>query len=176
MKKMTLFLGLVLLVASFPYSALAQKKYRYIKREHGVKLTGNAQVPFKNLNATALSVDLEYTYNIKGLVEVGPYVGFDRSGNGSFFAGGLKSEYNIIKNTGKRRFIPAVGITLGVVGNTAPAAGVHASFKLFPAKRTAFVTTVGYQLTLQPNFGFNFGGAQHGADVKIGYAYYFDFY
>ena len=45
MKKYFLFINLFLMVfVALPFTASAAKKYRYIKREHGVRFQGNTNV------------------------------------------------------------------------------------------------------------------------------------
>ena len=139
-------------------------------------------VPGFNLQANLAGA---YAYNWKGMVEVGPYFDLSASVNQGFtfnsWAVGLLVEYNFIKNRGKRSFIPALGLTAGINNskeNISPgmhlALGVHASLKSFVAKRTAFISTVGYQL--HTPFNAFFRSMSHNAEVSMGFSYYFDFY
>ena len=177
MKKYILSLPLlVLLVATWHVPALAQKKYRYIKREHGVKFQGNVPLQIK---ATGFhwSADFQgaYAYNWKGFVEVGPYFGVGAA-SATGLTGwnvGLLIEYNIIKNRGKRKLIPAIGIQGGVMndGVLQYEGGAHATLKWFVAKRTAFITNLQYDLVTPLPVALS-----HKVNLSMGFSYYFDFY
>ena len=180
MKKYILSLPLLaLLVATWHVPALAQKKYRYIKREHGVKFQGN--LPFK-LNANGFQWDADfqgaYTYNWKGFVEVGPYFGVSANsatvGLLTDWKVGLLVEYNIIKNRGKRKLIPAIGIQGGVINDGLAfqySGGAHATLKWFVAKRTAFITNLQYDMVTPLPFV-----PAHHINLSMGFSYFFDFY
>ena len=181
MKKYFLYVNLIAILATvWTVPALAEKKYRYIKREHGVKFQGS--VPVVIANPLSFSADFKgaYAYNWKGFAEVGPYfqLALDNSAGFSIskWAVGILGEYNFIKNRGKRKFIPSVGIqfgvTGGVVGSIQGMGGVHASLKSFVAKRTAFITNLQYDLVAP----FNFSTMSHQVGLDMGFAYYFDFY
>ena len=203
MKKLFLFLNLffILFIAGTGES-LASKKYRYIKREHGVRFQGH--IPMSVIrSAFALKAHFggAYAYNWKGWAEIGPYfdLGAEMSGGFSLsrWSFGLLGEYNFIKNRGKRKLIPSLGLTVGAVDdrtnptptagavddrtNPTPTAGgphlalgVHVSLKSFVAKRTAFITTLGYSLQT-PTSGL-FQSLTHHPSVKMAFSYYFDFY
>ena len=180
MKKLFLFFNLFfILFVLGAGESFASKKYRYIKREHGVRFQGNIPMSFGpgfRLNANLSGA---YAYNWKGMLEVGPY--FDlgvESLRVSNWAGGLLLEYNFIKNKGKRKFIPALGLT---VGATDPGGlglhfdlGAHVSLKSFVAKRTAFISAVAYRL--HTPFSGIFTHMNHNANIRMGFSYYFDFY
>ena len=176
MKKLFLFLNLffILFVLGVGES-FANKKYRYIKREHGVRFQGNIPMSFGQgfqLNANLAGA---YAYNWKGMLEVGPY--FDLGiANMSIagWSGGLLIEYNFIKNRGKRKLIPSFGLTVGANNLNLFDLGAHVSLKTFVAKRTAFITTVGYNL--HTPFSAMFSSRFHNADISMGFSYYFDFY
>ena len=181
MKKLFLFLNLFLLL-SVTGESFASKKYRYIKREHGVRLEGR---DFVNMSFPGfmLNFDLSgaYAYNWKGMVEVGPYFELGAgTSNGPFqinsWAAGLLVEYNFIKNRGKRKLIPSLGLTLGAnkMDFLNFMAGLHFSLKSFVAKRTAFITTLGYSFHTPINFQFQ--SMEHHVDIGMGFSYYFDFY
>lgn len=184
MKKLFLFLNLFFIIFILGVGeSFANKKYRYIKREHGVRfLTGNIPMSFNR--GFSLSADLGgyYTYNWKGRLEIGPYfdLGMTTTGRGfelNNWTAGLLAEYNFIKNRGKRKHIPSFGLTVGAdksfdVPNFA--VGVHTSLKSFVGKRTAFITSLGYSLHTPINDFFRI--MEHHGNIMVGFAYYFDFY
>ncbi|MCY4512205.1 MAG: hypothetical protein OXB86_00790, partial [Bdellovibrionales bacterium] len=111
MKKSLLYLSLIsMILVALPQVSFAKKKYRYIKREHGLKVDWRfpGQIMDKQEFMNNLKFEFNYTYNWKGFVEVGPYlnVGTDDSAKW-MVGGGLLVEWNIIKNRGKRVLIPA---------------------------------------------------------------------
>ena len=182
MKKLFLFLNLFLLMfVAGTGKSFASKKYRYIKREHGVRFQGNIPMSFQGFTWNA-NLAGAYAYNWKGMIEVGPYFALAAgTSSGAFqlnsWAGGLLVEYNFIKNRGKRKFIPALGVTVGASkGGVGPelALGAHVSLKSFVAKRTAFITTLAYRLHT-PVSGI-FTSMIHHVEPRMGFAYYFDFY
>ena len=206
MKKLFLFLNLFfILFVLGAGESFANKKYRYIKREHGIRFQGNIPMSLINQGFSAgINLTGAYAYNWKGMVEVGPY--FDlgagmHSGNPfqlRSWSAGLLAEYNFIKNRGKRKFIPSLGLTVGTTNQglnliskdhknntnilTAESSqglnltlGVHISLKHFVAKRTAFITTLGYSLHTPFNNFFKIMN-HHGTIGSIGFSYYFDFY
>lgn len=187
MKKTLLLLSLAAVcLAGLPEISEAKKKYRYIKRAHGIKLLhGGYDIMFGGQDgagpAGQLNLSGAYAWNWKGLIETGPYFslgvavppGFQISG----WSAGLGVEYNFIKNRGKRKLIPAFGIKLGARsggsggadGNVEPVLTI----KSFVSKRTAFLTSLSYALGI-PGFT-NFQGMYHNVSVKLGFAHYFDF-
>ena len=181
MKKYFIYINLLTtIIAVWALPSLAQKKYRYIKREHGVKFQGS--IPMTIANPLSVSVNFQgaYAYNWKGFVEVGPYfkLGLDAAPAFSLthWAVGLMGEYNFIKNRGKRKLIPSLGLQLGAMseGTLQATGGAHGSLKWFVAKRTAFITSLQYDL-VTPMSGF-FTSLGHQVDLSMGFSYYFDFY
>ena len=179
MKKSLLFLSLIsIFFFALPEASLAKKKYRYIKREHGVRFQGN--LPISVLpNRAEISLAGSYTYNWKGRIEVGPYFNFESTIIPKVFVSdysiGALIEYNIVKNRGKTKFIPSVGLKLGIAdGGTKLATGVYTSMKFFVATRTSFITTIEY-MTAVP-YSFNFASLTHNVNIAGGFSYYFDFY
>ena len=183
MKKYFLFVALFSVAfLSLPNSAEARKRYRYIKREHGVKFEWR-KPSFNFDSGFKMNIDFEgaYTYNWKGMVEAGPYFGLKYSTaiRTMGYNGGLIVEYNIIKNRGKRKWVPAVGLKIGAEGNNTEgvkiAGGVHGAMKIFVGKRTPFTIALGYRLTVPPVQGM-FQQMSHNLDLSMGFSYYFDFY
>lgn len=183
MKKPFLFLNLffLLFVGGVGTFASAQKKYRYIKREHGVRFQGN--IPMKiDIGSFSLSTQFQgaYTYNWKGMLEVGPYFSLSSSLPPlaiNTWGGGLLAEYNIIKNRGKRKFIPTLGLKLGAWAEPAIylSMGPHGALKFFVGKRTPFIISLGYSL-LTPITAPFAGGISQRINISMGFSYYFDFY
>ena len=132
-----------------------------------------------------------YTYNWRGMLEFGPYFDFAAEFNPfqtHNIAGGVLLEYNIIKNRGKRKFIPAIGISLGGQSGGAregfdysgtsdfkASGGVHGALKIFVDKRTPFTIMLGYKL-LTPTSSFFFKPCLMISFFATGFSYYFDFY
>ena len=182
MKKYFLFFSLFLmLVWSWIPSVSAQQKYRYIKREHGVHFQGNIPMSFSNGFNLAAMLSGAYTYNWKGMVEAGPY--FKVNSNLvpwalNEWSGGILGEYNIIKNRGKRKLIPAVGFKVGMLnagaGNQLQM-GPYGALKIFVGKRTPFTVSLGYVLLTPLQSPFT-GGVFHTAELAMGFSYYFDMY
>ena len=191
MKKYFLFFAVFCMTAIIlPNSALARKKYRYIKREHGVKFEWRK--PSVNLsNGLSMNIDLEgaYTYNWKGMLEAGPYFGLQYNSGSRYnnkytnnpapliYNSGLILEYNIIKNRGRRKWIPALGLKFGVNNSESILSfetGAHGALKIFVGKRTPFTIAAGYRL-VTPFQGI-FQQFSHNVDISMGFSYYFDFY
>ena len=178
MKKF-LYLNLLIIFTTVWTVPSVAKKYRYIKREHGVKFQGNIPITVAPTNVSA-NFQGAYAYNWKGFVEVGPYFKLgltaDPIFNFSNWSAGLMGEYNFIKNRGRRKFIPSLGFQLGVIGQEGLQAtgGVHASLKWFVATRTAFITTAQYDLVTP--FAGLFSSLGHQVDLNMGFSYYFDFH
>ena len=184
MKKLFLLSGLLsLFVLTFSGNAYAKKK-RYIKRMHGAKIHWNI-VPFEKSstgNSGMFDVDLAYSYNWKGMIEAGPYFGIkgvhlpsfslDYLGVGAFV------EYNFIKNKGKKKMVPSVGLRIGTkkAQTWQLALAPYVSFKYFVAKRTPIIATLGYEGSNAFSSLTNFGVMTHSSFFMGGFAYYFDFY
>ena len=191
MKKILLFTIPLILFASLPGMSVAKKKYRYIKREHGLKVLGGiptATIPISTETSSTEAIiylDTSYQYNWKGLLEFGPYIFLSYDLLPSFstndYGVGVLGEYNIIKNRGKRKLIPSVGITLGIDkhkegsdNNIGGSAGVYGVLKWFVDKRTPFVVKLSYRL-VTPFNGF-FTSFAHKPSFTFGFSHYFDFY
>ena len=184
MKKYFLFFNLLLMLfAAWTGVALAEKKYRYIKREHGVRFQGDIPMNFGSGNSMSADLNLKgaYAYNWKGLLEFGPYFQLD-TGIVPFsiksWSSGLLLEYNIIKNRGKRKFIPAVGLNLGASnpGTLSLSMGPYGALKIFVGKRTPFTITLAYNLLTPLTAPFVGGVMSHNVNLSMGFSYYFDFY
>ena len=186
MQKHFLFFNLFfVLFLSWSPIASAKKKYRYIKREHGVRFQWDNPMSIAGTpgGLTAeLNIQGAYTYNWRGMIEAGPYFKIDSSydGNNGFtfneFDGGVLVEYNIIKNRGKREFIPAIGLSLGANSNQVfqLSGGIHGALKVFVAKRTSFVVMLGCKILTPMDQPFQV--LSYHPYTSMGFSYYFDFY
>ena len=163
-------------------TAVAAKKYRYIKREHGVRFHGDIPLSFPGFS---MDVNLQgaYTYNWRGMLEFGPYFQLKGSKETTPFidnwGAGLLVEYNFIKNRGKRKFIPALGLNIGVKGEAGLKLAVGPQFtaKYFVGKRTAFTAKVAYSFNAPFRNFMDKTQWRHNVDISmIGFSYYFDFY
>ena len=187
MKKLFLLSSLLSLFAlAFSGNAYAKKK-RYIKRMHGAKINLNI-IPFEkssNTKSGGLDADLAYSYNWKGMIEVGPYFGIKwiylPASVLENLDLGVFVEYNFIKNKGKKKMVPAAGLKIGtkkIKGDTAwkLALAPYVSLKYFVAKRTPIITTLGYEGSSAFSSISNFSTWTHSSFLMVGFAYYFDFY
>ena len=184
MKKTLLLLSLLSVsLAGLPRVSEAKKKYRYIKRAHGVRLLngGFDMTIGGGSTSSAANFGGAYTFNWKGMVEVGPYFHLAPVIQPEFNLGeyqvGLLLEYNFIKNRGKKKAVPALGLKLGIKGAAAGginlAAGPHVAGKFFAAKRTALLVSLGYLAVIPTDFDFQ--SMLHDVDFSFGFAHYFDF-
>ena len=185
MKKYLLYINLLTLFAAVlgTLPSLAQKKYRYIKREHGVKFQGNVPITITTNTEVSATFQGAYAYNWKGFVEAGPYfkLSLEEQPFPNFgvehWAVGLMGEYNFIKNRGKRKLIPSLGLQLGAMSKDSllqATGGVHGTLKWFVDKRTAFITNL--QFDLVTPFSSFFRQREYQVDLSMGFSYYFDFY
>lgn len=194
MKKLSFNLFL-LFVLSWPCVSLAAKKYRYIKREHGVQFQGSFPALITNQIAWGGDARGAYSYNWKGWVEFGPYFGLQASflpmpPAVTGWKAGLTAEYNIIKNRGRRKLIPSIGISFGGENATSAASddvnfsqsglslamGGHGALKIFVGKRTPFTIKVAYVFLTPMSAPFQPGSLSHRIEPTMGFSYYFDFY
>ena len=186
MKKSLLFLmlsSIVLIGLGFPEESEAKKRYRYIKREHGLKVQGNlnTQLPSADNGAFVGSLEnfaLAYSWNFKGMIEVGPHVELQGLNLTSFHTNawdaGIHIDYNIIKNRGKRKYIPAVGLKMSYGDGNYINTAVSAALKTFVGHRTPIYLSLDYRVNNL--LGAFRGQFDHGLNVSVGIGYYFDFY
>ena len=76
--------------------------------------------PFEKTGSAAATgtfdIDLAYSYNWKGMIETGPYLGLEGQHLGGFAVDmqlGAFVEYNFIKNKGKKKTVPSAGLKIG---------------------------------------------------------------
>ena len=183
-KNLFLFAASLFLSLALASPDAEARKKRYIKRMHGVKAVAFI-VPYqRGPGGTSGDYDLElaYSYNWKGMIEFGLHgniAGSHIGGNGlEGWGAGLHAEYNFIKNKGKKRFVPALGLKFGADQISSAqylSVAPYLSLKYFVAKRTPFIFSAGYDLNL-PFTALNFQQATHSSFLEGGFAYYFDFY
>lgn len=194
MKNLSLFfIAMAVCTFGFSDSAEAKKRSRYIKRMHGAKINWNI-VPYVKEGGEGAAtdamgtgaIDLAYSYNWKGMIEVGPYLGVAWTHLPKFNLMGLPvgifAEYNFIKNKGKKKMVPSAGLKIGASFSKAAEQDMaikvdiapYVSLKYFVAKRTPLIATVGYKYST-PTSAF-FKKHIHGSFFMGGFAYYFDFY
>ena len=156
MKKYFLFFNLLfLLFVAWTWTASAAKKYRYIKREHGVRFEGSVPMTYSSQGFTA-STNLKgaYAYNWKGMFEFGPYFDLGLAFKPyalNYWNGGLMAEYNFVKNRGRKKYIPSIGLSFGAaqlssnnnIAGTMLAGGIHGSLKIFVGTRTPVYSDFG---------------------------------
>lgn len=185
MKKHSLLFGLLISgLLVLPWSVFAKKR-RYIKRQHGAKFSWNLpnyQVHPAGGPEAVTDLYAAYTYNWKGRVEFGPYVGFAAKvapfGFDKYSAG-LAVEYNFVKNQGRWRYIPALGLAGGIegiggeTGGLKYAVGFLPAMKFFVGKRTPFTVSIGYKMLIDTAGGTT--AINHNVVGSMGFSYYFDF-
>lgn len=183
-KKSLLFMALASIVfAGFPQTSFAKKRYRYIKREHGLKFQGNFNInvpPNQRFALVINNLQTAYSYNWKGMIEVGPYFSIANAELANFSSGswnaGLLVDYNIIKNRGKRKYVPSVGMKLGYGNQANVNVSFAAAIKYFVATRTPIYLALDYNVKNLMGVISNPRGFEGSIDISTGIAYYFDFY
>lgn len=183
MKKSLLLLNLIsMILIALPQVSFAKKKYRYIKREHGVRVSldwPKGEITPNMKLTDELNFNFTYTYNWKGFLEVGPYLKVEKESSWMVDSG-LLVEWNIIKNRGKRALIPAVGLKIGAddfTGTLAGHIGFPLSLKFFAGERNFRTPLI---ITVEPYIeapGFtSFTPLTVKINTTVGFEYYFDFY
>ena len=173
-------------MSSMGMDGMRKKRYRYRKRTHRVQVGLNF-VPWNQDKSTdfaknlKLDLDLLYGYNL-GYLEFGPNVSIQHQPGSNFnvqnmaIGFGAWAEGNFIKNTRKKKLIPALGLKANYVregaGNNL-LLSPYVAIKLFPASRTGLVLNLGfdYQTPFKQFFKSNFMGL----NVSLNYAHYFHF-
>ena len=163
---------------------MRKKRYRYRKRTHRVQV-GLDFIPWsqdrdnKNLY---LNLDLLYGYN-GGYFEVGPNISVMHPARSRFdtremeFGIGVWGEGNFIKNTRKKKLIPALGLKANYlradVDNNLNhlLLSPYLSIKLFPASRTGLVFNINYDI--RTGFKKLFDPVKMGLGFGLNYVHYF---
>ena len=157
-------------------TGMRKKRYRYRKRTHRVQVGVDSMIPFEKTSSdTKLSLHLMYGYNA-GMFEVGPNIAVDGEINKLNFSGGLFAEFNIIKNTRKEKFVPAIGLKanfkrLGKQNNLL--LSPYLALKYFPASRTGLILNINYDIVTP--FDRIFKDMDMSINLSLAYAHYFHF-
>ena len=158
---------------------MRKKRYRYRNRTHRVQVAANI-VPWSQNSDKNLFIDLDlmYGYNA-GFFEIGPNLRFMSPGDGkikvNLFAG-LWGEFNIIKNTRKEQFVPALGLKANYVNMNNKHSlllSPYLALKYFPASRTGLILNINYEIVTP--FDRLFSKMEMGLAVSVAYAHYFHF-
>ena len=162
-------------------SGMRKRRYRYRKRTHrvqvGADITPWNQENDKNM---LISLDLLYGYNA-GMFEIGPNFSFMSKAGNSFavkaIEAGLWGEFNIIKNTRKEQFVPAIGLKANYVNegrnDNRLLLSPYLALKYFPASRTGLVMNISYDI--QTKIDQLFEKMNMGINISLAYAHYFHF-
>ena len=193
MNKAILFIlaGIVSLVVAMPFhvpvaqaedmsmNGMRKKRYRYRKRTHRVQVSVDASPWNKDSDKNQFfDVDLLYGYNA-GFFELGPNIGLSSPGGGRIKLNlevGIWGEFNMIKNTRKEEFVPAIGVKASFINmknNNDLLLSPYLSVKYFPASRTGLVLNLNYDIVTPFNNLFN--KTEMGITVSLAYVHYFHF-
>ncbi len=158
---------------------MRKKRYRYRKRTHRIQWMVN-YVPWHRDDKYKHFINLGviYGYNF-GHFELGPYVRAFSQGGGNIqfldLSLGGWVDFNIIKNTRRNKFVPALGVQAGYLFKDRRTHNFilspRASFKYFVASRTGVVLSVYYETFSQ--FQRIFRNMQYGIGVSMAYVHYF---
>ena len=150
--------------------SMRKKRYRYRQRTHRVQVSGEG-VFYKDVSVGA---GLLYGYNF-GYFELGPNVDFNWQRGGDLDWGvGLYAEFNIIKNTRKEKFVPAIGFKANYLKDNKLKVAPHLALKYFPASRTGLILNVRADMIApMSKLGDLLKGVSVGWDLA--YAHYFHF-
>ena len=158
---------------------MRKKKYRYRKRTHRVQV-GASVIPWNEDSKKNLFIDFDllYGYNA-GHFEIGPTIGLNSKGGGRIdleMEAGIWGEFNMIKNTRKEKFVPAVGLKanyLKMGNNNDLLLSPYLAVKYFPASRTGLVLNIAYDIVTP--FDRLFDDMDMGINFSLAYAHYFHF-
>ena len=188
-----MFLGFLSLLVAIPVSmpiiaqaeegmassmdGMRKKRYRYRKRTHRVQVGANAIPWHTNADKNMfIDADLLYGYNF-GHFEFGPNIGLSFADKKlQMLEAGLWGEFNIIKNTRKEKFVPAIGLKanyLRMKRDNNLLLSIYFSLKYFPASRTGLVLNIGYEVVDEFNALFKFN--EMGLPISLSYVHYFHF-
>lgn len=158
---------------------MRKKVYRYRTRTHRVQV-GSHFIPWNQDSKKSLLInfDLLYGYNA-GHFELGPSIGISNQGDGRVelnLKAGAWAEWNIIKNTRKEVFVPALGLKanyLKMDRDNDLLIAPYLALKYFPASRTGIILNIGYDVVTP--FDKLFQKMKMGIDVSLAYVHYFHF-
>ena len=187
-----IFLGFLSLLVALPVSipniaqaeegmssnmdGMRKKRYRYRKRTHRVQVGANV-IPWHTQSDKNLFIDagLLYGYNA-GHFEIGPNIGINFADQQlQMLKAGLWGEFNIIKNTRKEKFVPAIGLKANYLRtkDNNLLLSIYLSLKYFPASRTGLVLNIGYEVIDEFDKLFSF--SEMGLPISLSYVHYFHF-
>ena len=162
---------------------MRKKRYRYRKRTHRVQVGLNFVPWSQDRDNKNLFIDLNLLYGYNGgYFEVGPNVNLMHPANSRFeqnemtFGIGAWAEGNFIKNTRKKKLIPALGLKANYVRMEAQnhlLLSPYVAIKLFPASRTGLVLNLGFDYMTE--FKNLFKRNKMGLDISLNYVHYFHF-
>lgn len=82
-------------------------------------------------STTDLSVAVQFTFNLGGYIEVGPFLSFASSATAgistSAYVIGLLGEFNFMKNEAGNSFVPGISVAVGYMGTSATGSTVNPS-------------------------------------------------
>ena len=159
-------------------SGMRKKRYRYRKRTHRVQVGVDSMIPFKKTgDNTIIALNLMYGYNA-GLFEVGPNIAVAGTLSKLALNGGLWAEFNIIKNTRKEKFVPAIGVKANYMkldNQNNLLLAPYLALKYFPASRTGLILNINYNIVTPFDRIFKFKDMNMAINLSLAYAHYFHF-
>ncbi len=157
-------------------TGMRKKRYRYRKRTHRIQVGADSMIPFKKTSSdTMIALHLMYGYNA-GLFEVGPNIAVAGTLKKLAFNGGLWAEFNIIKNTRKEKFVPAIGLKANYMkleSQNNLLLSPYLALKYFPASRTGLILNINYNIVTP--FDRIFKEMDMAVNLSLAYAHYFHF-
>ena len=181
----TILTALLSLAITLPFSisvaqaedtmdGMRKKRYRYRQRTHRVQVAADVVPWSQNSNKDkTLNLDLLYGYNFKRF-ELGPVLGLKGDFNALEIEAGAWGEFNFIKNTRKKRVVPALGLKVSFLqerNDSNLLMSPYLSLKYFPASRTGLVASLNYDI--QTPFNNFFKRRDMGVGISIAYVHYF---
>ena len=164
---------------------MRKKRYRYRKRTHRVQVGLNFVPWSQDREHKNLFIDLNLLYGYNGgYFEVGPNINFMHPPGDRFsqrdltFGIGAWAEGNFIKNTRKKKLIPALGLKANYVrmeGQNHLLLSPYVAIKLFPASRTGLVLNLGFDYITGFQNLFKKSSSRMGLNVSLNYMHYFHF-
>ncbi len=158
---------------------MRKKRYRYRKRTHRIQVGVDA-IPWSSESKRNMKfgIDFLYGYNA-GHFEIGPNIKIENAGDGRInlgFRGGIWGEFNMIKNTRKEKFVPALGLKINYQredNKNYLLWGPNLALKYFPASRTGLVFNISYDIRDEFSSLFKLEDMQF--NLSLAYVHYFNF-
>ena len=171
--------------ASMSDSGMRKRRYRYRKRTHRVQVEANIN-PWnqerENLGPKHknLMIDFDFLYGYNaGHFEIGPNINLFSEGGRTFkmhIGAGLWGEFNILKNTRKEKFVPAIGLKANYLKTDRKNTlllSPYIALKYFPASRTGLILNINYDIATP--FDRLFDRMNMGMNISLAYVHYFHF-